>query len=225
MKRLRLKYRRSLIVRSQLEAFEIGKSEHAVFVGTNGSGKSVLATSILQCYPYVFAIDPKDELKLKDKRVIRNPHDLSKLSHRIVTPIVYAPDPEYQNSETYDSVYEWVYRRENCTIYTDEVFAVMSAADRAPTWMKAILTRGRSLQIRCINSTQRPVSVPLSILSEATHYFMFQLNMPDDVKRMAGLMGKEVLEPLTIPFSFWYKNIKSKEKARVYKLEINGGSE
>lgn len=208
---------------NQLEVFDIKKTERAVFVGSTGSGKSVLATSFLASYAYVVAIDPKNELKLKEKRIVRNPHDLTKINHRVVEPIVYAPDPEFDNAETYDQVYEWIYRRENCTVYTDEIFAVMSAADRAPRWLKAILTRGRSLNIRSMNATQRPVSIPLSILSEAEHYFLFELRFEDDLKRMSGLMGKEVLAGLEPnSHNFWYKNIKSKEPARVYKLEMKG---
>jgi hypothetical protein len=94
----------------------------------------------------------------------------------------------------------------------------MGTTGQSPFWLKAILTRGRSKHIRSINCTQRPFSVPLGILTEAEHYCVFRLTMQDDRKRMASIIGPEVLAEPPDRYSFWYYNVYDDRPPRLMKL-------
>lgn len=189
--------------------FPIAETERALLVGRTGSGKSTLARALLSQWAHVVVIDAKGDFDLPHGRVIQDPRELSKIKTRSPAPILYRPRPEFWHSEVYDAVFRWIYERRNTTVYVDEVFAVMDERTaRAPHWLNAILTRGRSLKIRTLLAAQRPFRVPLSILSESEHRFMFELNLSDDKKRMAELMGPEVLAPLANEHGFYYYNVK-----------------
>jgi hypothetical protein len=194
-------------------------------VGTTGSGKSFLAQQILKPFSNVIVIDAKGDFEYTSvygkPRIIDNPHDLSRVKPDNPAPIYYRPKPDFWDSEVYDGVYKWIYTRKNCTVYTDEIFAVMGEAGKPPHWFNAILTRGRSLHIRSISCTQRPFRVPITTLSEAEHYFCFQLKLRDDVKRMAELMDETVMQPITVEHAFYYSNsTKPNIKARLCKIDV-----
>lgn len=192
--------------------WKILPTQQAVLVGQNGSGKSYLARALLRNMPNVIVIDAKSEFEYVSlygkPRIITNPHELSKIKTNDSSPIYYRPDPDFWDSETYDGVYKWIYTRRNCTVYTDELFAVMGETGKTPHWLNAILTRGRSLKIRSIAATQRPFRIPLTTLSEAKHYFCFKLTLLDDIKRMQEVMNDDSKTLLTQrwkhDYQFWY---------------------
>lgn len=196
------------------DLIDIAETERAVFVGQTGSGKTTLSESLLKMYPYVISIDEKAEYPekfyLPNATVVRSPAEVVEvgnyLSEQPFRPMIYQPEPEYWNMESYDAVFHYVYRRRNTRVHVAEIYAVMRGTT-FPPWYQAILTRGRSLRISCISETQRPSRIPVSVLSEAQHYCIFPLHMPEDRERMAGIVGKEVLKGNSNPFSFWYYKV------------------
>lgn len=190
-------------MKTTAERFQIEPTERALLVGRTGCGKSTLARSLLVTMPYVVVIDPKGEFDLPDGKPISDPNDLSKIRGGDPRPILYRPDPQFCVPAIFDSVFRWVYERRNCTLYVDELFAVMRNGI-APHYLQAVLTRGRSLKIRTLAATQRPFRIPLEILSESEHRFMFELNLQDDKKRMAELIGPEALQKLSGRHNFLY---------------------
>lgn len=170
-----------------------------------GCGKTTLARELLSQWPHVFAIDAKGDFTLPGARVVTDPRNLSSVRARDERAVIYRPAPKWWRPDVYNAVLRWVYERENCTLYLDELYAVVPNAGAIPSWLQAVLTRGRSLRIRTLMATQRPYRIPISCLSESEHRFTFRLHMVDDRRRMAELCGPEVMQVLDNPHAFWYQ--------------------
>jgi hypothetical protein len=95
--------------------------------------------------------------------------------------------------EEWERAYMAVLNAGNCTMYVDEVYGVVETGKPSP-YLTAIWTRGRELGIGAYAASQRPVWVPIVMLSEAEHFFMFRLTVGDDRRRMAEFMGPTVME-------------------------------
>lgn len=193
----------------------IGTDEHVFIAGKTGSGKSFLAEVYLAGFNHVVKLDTKGEVferrkkkqpiwrglvEGKDFTVIERLKDIDKVE----TPkIIYAPIFEEQTLEHYDSLLKWVYMRENTTLWIDEL---MSIGDNSkyPPYLKAVMTRGRSKDAVVWALSQRPMEIPTIVLANATHFFIFNLNLPQDRKKMTETTG--MIEFLDNPgyHNFWY---------------------
>ena len=88
----------------------------------------------------------------------------------------------------WDPYIDAVMERENITLYIDEVYGVVQGRN-ATDALRAVITRGRELGIGVWSATQRPKDIPLIVISEADWFFMFQLRVEGDRKRMAEFMA------------------------------------
>lgn len=124
--------------------------------------------------------------------------------------IVYRPDADEMNEQYYDAFFRWVYFRRNTIVWVDEVMSV-GTPHKMPFYYKACLTRGRELKIGVWSLTQRPSGIPALVMSEATHFIVFDLNMPKDRQKIAEITGMpEFLEKPSTEYgkySFWYHNV------------------
>jgi len=193
----------------------IGTDEHVFIPGKTGSGKSFLAEVYLAGFNHVVKLDTKGEVferrkkkqpiwrglvEGKDFTVIERLKDIDKVE----TPkIIYAPVFEEQTLEYYDSLLKWVYLRENTTIWIDELMSIAEVS-KYPPYLKALMTRGRSKDASVWALTQRPMDIPTIVLANTTHFFVFNLNLPQDRKKMAETTG--MFEFLDNPGyrNFWY---------------------
>jgi hypothetical protein len=183
------------------EAHPVKPSERAVLVGKTGTGKSTLARRLLDGYTHVLVLDTKQGCSDWRGELIRDPARLSRHAET-PTPLIVQPGAGYDNPAVYDAVCRWCLDRTNCTLYVDEVADLCRSYD--PVWLRRCLKQGRSQNVRVLVATQRPYSVPLDILSEAEHYCCWRLQLWDDRKRMAQLMGSEVEEQPDGPYTYWY---------------------
>jgi hypothetical protein len=193
----------------------IGTDEHVFIPGKTGSGKSFLAEVYLRGFTHVVKLDTKGEVferrkkkqpiwsglqEGKDFTVIERLQEIDKVK----TPkIIYAPIFEEQTLEYYDSLLKWVYLRENTTIWIDELMSIAEVS-KYPPYLKACMTRGRSKDVSVWALTQRPMDIPTIVLANTTHFFVFNLNLPQDRKKMAETTG--MMEFLESPGyrNFWY---------------------
>jgi hypothetical protein len=193
----------------------IGTDEHVLVPGMTGSGKSVLAEVYLAGFDHVVKLDTKGEVyerRKKKKPIWRGlieGRDFSVVEHleeitKVETPkIIYAPHFEEQEPEYYDALMKWVYERENTTLWIDELMSV-ATAHKYPVYLKALMTRGRSKNASVWALTQRPTEIPNIIFANTTHFFVFNLMLAQDRKKLADGTGcMEFLEPPG-GHNFWY---------------------
>lgn len=197
------------------KAPEIKPNEHVVVPGQNGSGKTFLARKYLAGFPYVVALDTKGDLEWPEipKEKLTLVDSIADLP-AVQTPyIIYRPRWQELEPEYYDAFFAWIYRRRNCIVWVDEAMSVSPNPGMIPPHYKACLTRGRSLGIGVWSLTQRPSGIAQVILSEAKHYFVFNLTLPQDRKKMVEITGQTEMFTLPGERNFWY--YRSGEKAPV----------
>jgi hypothetical protein len=194
-----------------------------VFIaGMNGCGKSQLAQIYLNGVENVVLHDTRGTEhweKLSGEKVYTRLDDLMK--HHAEGKAIYRPRFEELTEEFYEAFYKWIYFRKNTTVWIDELMNVCKSALNMPYYLKGIYTRGRSRNTSAWGLTQRPANIPMLAMSEATHYFVFKLNLKQDRQRMFDIIGQD--EVLTIPpemYSFWYYNTKKMDKPILAKLQL-----
>lgn len=181
-------------------------SERGVIIGATGSGKTTLAKAILGLYRRTIAIDPKQTLGSGDRggghlawyALARTPRELERLAKK-VDHVQYRPEMKYQNPQEWERIYDWIYRRGNTFVYTDEIFDIHHWS-HPPNSFRRCITSGRELGIGMLHATQRPRGVDRRILTEAERFYVFHLRDPDDQRFLKARMGEDRLAS----FSFWY---------------------
>lgn len=194
----------------------IGTDEHVFIPGKTGSGKSFLAEVYLAGFEHVIKLDTKGEVyerrkkgqavwrgleENKDFTVIEHLKELDSVK---TTKIIYAPVFEEQTIEFYDALLKWAYTRENTTVWIDELMSIADSPLKYPPYLKACMTRGRSKDVSIWALTQRPMDIPTIIMANTTHYFVFNLNLPQDRKKVAEATGLSEFLEAPGTRNFWY---------------------
>lgn len=206
---------------------EIKPSEHIFIGGRTGSGKTFLAKKYLAGFEYVVALDTKGTLSWREipgTKWHKDPEtdidylvdggenlsmvtELSELTKAKTPKIIYRPNWAELNPDYYNAFFEWVYRRGNNIVWIDEAFSVSPNPHKIPEFYKAILTRGRELRVAAWSLSQRPHKIAQEIMSEATHYFIFDMNLPADRDKVADITGQQAIRQKPGQFNFWYYNV------------------
>jgi len=197
----------------------IKTSEHVFVAGRTGSGKTFLARKYLSQYPHVVVLDTKGmtnwpEVPEKELSLV------TKLEHLgdVDTPkIIYRPGWDEMTDEYYNEFFRWVYRRKNTIVWVDEAMSVTPNPHKIPDYYKAILTRGRERNTAVWSLTQRPSGIAQIIMSEATHFFIFDLNLPQDREKIVDVTGATEIYQKPGKYKFWYYNV-AREKAILAQL-------
>lgn len=190
------------------ERGEILTSEHVFVAGRTGSGKTYLARKYLAGFPYVVALDSKGtlhwpEIPEKNLALVTELEALPRLPAE-KTHIIYRPRWEEMDFDHYDAFFQWCYLRGNTQVWIDELMAVCPSPMKIPPYLKAIYTRGRELNVSAWGLTQRPTGIPVLTMSEASHFFIFDLNMPQDREKLVEVTGHQEFYEQPGKYTFWY---------------------
>jgi hypothetical protein len=181
--------------------------EHCAILGCTGSGKTTLAAWVLSKapfdqMPYVVIDYKNDDLIAKVNRI----KELDLSDPIPEKPGLYVVRPLPSDVEETEKWLWRVWEKGSTGLYIDEAYLLPNKEA-----IKNILAQGRSLRIPVIAASQRPVDVPRSIFTEASHIVVFRLNDDRDKKTVREFTPKNMMfsregteKRLPDFHSFWY---------------------
>lgn len=184
------------------------KSGDRVFiVGTTGSGKSYLAERLLAPQPDVVIVDPKHGFEWRSVKSTHGKGVVTSdfrevVAHTGPAPLIYRPSMA-ECAAGIPWFWVWVWQRTNTLVFVDEVQPITKPV-QIPYEFARCIQMGRSKSISVWCATQRPARVPVVLLSEAEHDFVFRLRNPADKKRMAEYTDPAILENEARGHDCWY---------------------
>lgn len=193
---------------------KIASDEHNVFIGSTGSGKTVLARHFLDRINRVFVIDPKHEYKAEGFVKRRN-LPLFGSDFRIIFR------PREDDDPILDKLLRDLFRLKNVTIYCDELGTLADYFPLSTRRLADIIRTGREKHVSVWSAIQRPRFIPRVFLTEVKSRFIFNLPGEDDRNYMAKFTKAIVTEPIE-EFTFWYSHVRLPDIALMrYNLRKN----
>lgn len=159
-------------------------NERVLFCGRTRSGKTTLAERMLRHYPFVVVLDTKGKIVWPGYERHEFLQSLMQSEH---THLIYAPAWAEHPENSWESVekfFRWAYDRGNNIIYVDEVMSV-TRGDVMPQLYRAAVVRGGELGVGVWSATQRPTRIPQVLLSETEHFYIFKLQLSQDLIKAA----------------------------------------
>lgn len=181
--------------------------EKAFFVGATGVGKSYLMRALAMGAKYLIVLDPKHDFSWSDSGrskyddVYVSVADLAK-NWTGPNPAIYRPDiAEMRNG--CDEFFKWCWDKRSVHVLIDELLDICPRGN-AGFWLEKCIKQGRSRKLTIWSGTQRPTKLPLTLISESKHFFIGQLLMPQDKKRMAEIVHPDLKDMYIEKFHFMY---------------------
>lgn len=104
-------------------------------------------------------------------------------------------------------MFSWAYSRGNLTLYIDEILPLVTRLSGA-VWqssdMAQVIQMGRTRNVGLWISTQRPARIPINVITESEHDFIFNLRNKADRERMAEYTDEVTMTRRPTGHGFWY---------------------
>ena len=186
-----------------------------LIAGQNGSGKSVLGTSLARglagSYPSLVIYDPKDdpEAALPNMAIV---HTAADAVRALPGHVLYRPTASDMAKivDRFDDISQRVLTvartgAGGAAMVIHEIGDLGTSYAMGPA-LAEVYRKGRSLAITVVGITQRPVGIPVLVRSESQHVACFTLVDDSDRDTMARLMGPAIRPlPLPLDHTFWYR--------------------
>jgi hypothetical protein len=165
-----------------------------------GSGKTTLLERIMSLRRWGIVLDTKRELAFPGWPIVDRPRFAfeaifdRKVEHAILRP---------RSLDDVEDTFATALDLGGVTVGVDEVYMITTQPGSAslttypPSYILA-LTRGRSKKVTVATGTQRPRFLPLFAMTEASHFFIFELGSQDDTRYLAKMAGIPGLDEETI---------------------------
>jgi hypothetical protein len=197
----------------------VDSGQRVVAVGKTGSGKSFLMRYLVLQLHRVMVLDPKATIDPKVWRLEWATETLLRqLKKGKSARILVRAD----NLEEYAYWLQAAWDIGNIVVYIDELYALVEfGQSKPPKILSRIYTQGREKEVGVWGATQRPSWVPMFTLSESDWFFAFRTQLQDDRRRLAELMGEEVMQPIPDKHGFWVYNTEWDSPYYVNQLQID----
>jgi hypothetical protein len=221
-------------------AIKLGRYDRGVLIGKTDCGKTTLANFLINDPNKRYSVvwNPKgskgiyewDHTHINNLTELKDNDNTEKrldwITGRIIETqrLVYTPLPILAEDENdqYDFFY-WIYERKYTRLYIDEATSVCYSSSKAPRYLTAVLNRGRERGISTLTATQRPSGVPMNILSESEHYYVFRTLLPQDQDRIKAITGISIEDQLGLKdHEFFYFNVSRGLFPTKLKLNLKG---
>ena len=174
-------------------------NQRILVVGKSGSGKTYLTLNVLvPNFKNYVVYDYKHEIQLPRAKYFTRVSEFGKYPGE--NKIIYRPTTG--EDEEFNDLCGAIFKRRNTMFVVDEL-ANHCSQHHIQQNHALILRLGRSLGIGNINCAQEPVGIHRNIMTQAEHFFIFDI--PDESHRgkLAGYTGPQVKERLD-SYWFWY---------------------
>lgn len=177
----------------------IQRNERVFVAGKTGSGKSQIVGRYLAAtlFPNVIVLDTKGDSRggakamwpaLARSQTVPVFTTLKELGKFGAGKCIFRPTRREKTAATYASFFDWILARGNTVVWVDEVYSVVRKGGEGVDAYEECLTQGRSRGVGVWTCTQRPMYLPNFAISEAEHYFIFRLKLPQDRAKVADAM-------------------------------------
>lgn len=183
--------------------FQIRADERVLFVGRTGSGKTTLADRIIRTIGYrTIVIDPKHRWEFPGYRLVHQYNPDPRLIRQVFRP----KDDEQDDWRDVEVFLESVWNAGvPSVVYIDELTRLSTPRRTIPI-LADFVRLGRQAGMGTWYASQRPKDVPSLFLSEAEHWFVFDLRYVADREKAVGFLGENVAQRITEPYAFYYSN-------------------
>lgn len=186
--------------------FRWRQGEHLAAIAPTGAGKTTLFSELMpyRKYNIMFGTKPADStydkilkqgyVRIESVTEIRSYHKNYLLWPRQRKTI---PETLIAQREAFQDAFNFIVAQRAWTVWVDESKYIAEML-KLKTELTFCLEQLRSIDATVICGAQRPAFLPLSVLSNSSHIFMWKTTLDTDAKRLGDIGGVDAREVMNI---------------------------
>lgn len=181
------------------------QGQHVVLSGPTGSGKTTLAKSLLEKRGHVvgFAVKAKDPTLKKEFADWQFVEDFTEIENWMNRVMVWPRPKKKEDADawrarqrkTFKYAFDKLLLADGWGVYIDELaFMADPKFGGVGTQIEMSHYISRSAKNSYLSCVQRPVNVPLAVMSNTSHAYIAKTHLAEDLKRLSNLGGVDQKE-------------------------------